>query len=85
MANLLLASALILPIVVFWLLRSRAPQHAVRAVVLAIAAGWVCGIGWAIAAGESATIAAAFGWVCPSVLVILTAWVWRLAHGRPAS
>jgi hypothetical protein len=90
--NLLLLTALVLPVVLFWLL-TRLDPNALTAAVIAVAAGWALNVAWAFAAGKATpthpsqetsnflSIAARFGWVCPSVLVLLTWLVLRFISG----
>ncbi len=85
----LLITALLLPIILFWLLRSRAHLHGVAAAAIAIATGWVLNVAWAFASqasmtngpsqanGETLSIAIRFGWACPTVLVLITWLVWH--------
>ena len=92
--NLLLLTALALPVVLFWLLRSRSRVSGLVAAAIAIAAGWALNLAYAFVVqnavptdpaqldGDTLAIAAAFGWVCPSVLVLLTWLVWRRATRR---
>jgi hypothetical protein len=80
MAIALLLTALLLPVVSFWLLSSRLRQS--FAAVISIAAGWLLNIAWAFTANESTGIATAFGWLCPLVLVLVTWFVMRLKKRR---
>jgi hypothetical protein len=82
MATVLLLTALVLPVVLFWLLKSRSRLNALIVAGIAIAVGWALNLAWASAAHESLAIAGAFGWVCPAVLVLLTWLVWRFAKRR---
>ncbi|GAB3362030.1 hypothetical protein [Lysobacter tyrosinilyticus] len=84
MATVLLLAALTLPVVLFWLLKSRSRLSGLIAAAFAIAAGWALNLVWAFAAHESLAIAGAFGWICPSILVGLTWLVWRFARRRTA-
>jgi len=77
MATVLLLTALVLPVVLFWLLKSRSRLNVPVVAGIAIAVGWALNLAWASAAHESLAIAGAFGWVCPAVLVLLTWLVWR--------
>jgi putative flippase GtrA len=72
MATALLLTALVLPVVLYWLLRSRVRLSDPIAAGVAVAAGWILNFAWAFAAHESTQIAARFGWICPAVLVLLT-------------
>jgi len=66
------------------------------AAAIAIAAGWTFNVAYVFALRASAievspefnddtlAIAAIFGWVCPSLLVLVTWLVWRLAARRVA-
>ncbi|MDR7099297.1 flagellar biogenesis protein FliO [Lysobacter niabensis] len=92
----LLLTALALPVVLFWLLRSRSRLNGLQAAGLAVAAGWALNLAWAFAVQQTAAndpshakddtlaIAAALGWICPSVLVLLTWLVRRLVTHRAA-
>ena len=75
-ATVLLLAGLALPVVLFWLLRSRSRMHGLVAAAIAVAAGWLLNLAWAFVAHESVAIAATFGWACPAVLVLLT-WLVR--------
>lgn len=83
MATALLLTSLVLPVVLFWLLKSRSRMSGLVEAAIAVTAGWALSLAWAFVAHESLAIAGAFGWVCPAVLVLLTWLVWRSAH--PAS
>ena len=72
MATVLLLAALVLPIVLFWLLKSRSRLNGWAAAAISVAVGWVLNFAWASVANESADIAARFGWACPTVLVAIT-------------
>jgi hypothetical protein len=76
-ATSLLFAGLVLPVVVFWLLQSRAHFGAPIAAAISIAIGWAMSYGWATTAKESIAVAAKFGWACPAVLVFLTWLVMR--------
>lgn len=88
----LLLAALALPVVAFWLLRSRTRLHGLVAAGIAIALGWALNLAYAYAvqhtaaptpdADDNIAIAAAFGWACPTVLVLLTWLVWRFLARR---
>jgi len=82
MATVLLLTALVLPVVLFWLLKSRSRLNVLVVAGIAIAVGWALNLAWASAAHESLAIAGAFGWVCPALLVLLTWLVWRFAKRR---
>lgn len=82
MANVLLLAALVLPVVLFWLLKSRPGINLLVAAGIAVAGGWALSLAWAYAARESLVIAGAFGWVCPAVMVLLTWLVWRFTKRR---
>ena len=84
MATALLITAFVLPVVLFWLLRSRARLNGLIAAGIAVAIGWAINFAWASAAHESVPIAARFGWVCPAVLVLLTWLVLRFMSRRAA-
>jgi len=77
MTTALLVTALVLPVVLFWLLKSRARLNGWVAAAISVAGGWALNFAWASAAHESTSIAARFGWVCPTVLVALTWLVMR--------
>ena len=83
MATGLLLAAMLVPIVIFWGLATRAGAARAGTFAIAIVAGWIFCVLWAFAAGESVAIAAGFGWFCPSVIVIATWLVWRFARRRP--
>ena len=88
----LLIIALALPVVLFWLLRSRSRLSGPLAAAIAVASGWALNAAWAFAATKNApqaneetlSIAMRFGWVCPTVLVLLTWLVWRFKTRRAA-
>ena len=92
----LLLAALSLPVVMFWLLRSRSRLNGLAAAAIAVAAGWALNVAWAFASQGSSTngpsqanadtlsIAMRFGWACPTVLVFLTWLVWRFKVRRRA-
>ena len=82
MATILLITALALPVVLFWLLKSRSRLGGFIVAAIAILSGWTLNLAWAFAAHESLARAGAFGWVCPTVLVLLTWLVWRFAKRR---
>ena len=82
--SILLVMALVLPVALFWQLRSIARLNGLVAASIAVAAGWALSIAWATAAGESTTIAARFGWACPSALVVLTWLAIRFSARRAA-
>ena len=96
MATALLLTALALPVILFWLLRSRSRLNAWVASAIAVAAGWALNVAWALASqgsttndpsqvnGDSISIAMYFGWACPTVLVLLTWLVWRFKARRAA-
>jgi hypothetical protein len=92
----LLLTALVLPVVLFWLVRSRSHWNGLAAAAIAVAAGWGLNVAWAFASqgsstndpsqvnGDTLSIAMRFGWACPTFLVFLTWLVWRFATGRGA-
>ena len=92
----LLLTALALPVILFWLLRSHSRLNAWIASAIAVAAGWALNVAWALASqggttndpsqanGDSISIAMHFGWACPTVLVFLTWLVWRFKARRAA-
>ena len=79
-ATALLLTALVLPVALYLLLRSRSRMSGPVAAALAIAAGWALNLAWAFVVakdpaqeyGDVVSIAAQFGWACPTVLVFLT-------------
>ena len=83
-ANVILVTALVLPVVLFWQLDSRSSLGFPAAAAIAVAVGWALNVGWAFALlraetrglsqkdGGAMKIAAAFGWFCPVILVALT-------------
>ena len=82
----LLLTALVLPVVLFWLLRSRSRLNGLAAAAIAIATGWALNVAWAFTSQGGTTtlsIAMRFGWACPTVLVFLTWLVWhfKTRHG----
>ena len=87
----LLLIALALPVVLFWLLRSRSRLGGPVAAAVAVATGWALNVAWAFVAtkdppqaNETLSIAMRFGWVCPTVLVLFTWLVWRFKTRRAA-
>jgi hypothetical protein len=92
----LLLTALVLPVVLFWLLRSRSHLDGLTAAAIAVATGWALNVAWAFASaggttndpsqvkGDTLAIAMRFGWACPTVLVFLTWLVWYFKTGRGA-
>ena len=96
MATALLLAALALPVVIFWLLRSRSRSNGWVAAAIAVAAGWALNVAWAFASqgngandpsqsnGDTISIAMHFGWACPTVLVFLTWLVLRFKARRAA-
>jgi hypothetical protein len=93
-ATALLLTALVLPVVLFWLLRSRSRFNPQVAAALAVATGWALNVAWAFASQggaandpsqtneDTVSIAMRFGWACPAVLVFLTWLVWRFKTRR---
>jgi hypothetical protein len=97
-ASALLLTALLLPVVLFWLLRSRFRLNGLAAAAVAVATGWALNVAWAFASqgstandssqvnaqvnGDTLSIAMRFGWACPTVLVFLTWLVWRFKTRR---
>jgi hypothetical protein len=93
-ATALLLMALLLPVVLFWLLRSRSRLNGLAAAAIAVATGWALNVAWAYVSqgsatndpsqgdGDTVSIALRFGWACPTVLVILTWLVWRFKTRR---
>jgi hypothetical protein len=96
MATALLLTALALPVVLFWLLRSRSRLNVRVAAAIAVATGWALNVAWAFASqrsttndpsqanGDTLSIAMYFGWACPAVLVFITWLVWRFKARRAA-
>ncbi len=84
MAIVLLVTALVLPVILFWLLKSRSRLSGLVVAVIAVAVGWAFNLAWASVAHESLAIAGAFGWVCPTVLVTITWLAWCFARRRTA-
>ena len=90
----LLLTALLLPVVLFWLLRSRSRLNGLAVAAIAVATGWALNVAWAFASqggtindpsrvhGDTLSIAMRFGWACPTVLVFLTWLVWRVKARR---
>jgi len=95
-ATALLLTALLLPVVAFWLLRSRSRLNGLAAAAIAVATGWALNVAWAFVSqeniahdasqvsGDTLSIAMRFGWACPTVLVFLTWLVWRFTTRRAA-
>ena len=89
-ASALLITGLVLPIVLFWLLRSQAKLNSFAVVAIAVATGWAFNVAWALTSQGSTTndssqvgedmlsMAIRFGWFCPTVVVLLTWLVWYL-------
>lgn len=92
----LLLIALVLPVVLFWSLRTRTRLHGLLAAALAVAMGWALNLAWAFASqstaadatsaadGDTVAIALRFGWACPAVLIFIAWLVWR-RKSRPAA
>lgn len=83
-ATALLLTAFLMPVALFWLLRSRSRWHGLAAAAIAVATGWALNVAWALVSqgstpqdGNTISIAVRFGWACPTVLVFLTWFVWR--------
>ena len=95
-ATALLLAGLLVPVVLFWLLRSRSRLNGLAAAAIAVATGWALNVAWAFASqgstgtdpsqanGDTLSIAIRFGWACPTVLVFLTWLVWRFKTRRGA-
>ena len=93
----LLLAALLLPVVLFWLLRSRSRLHGLAVAAIAVASGWALNVAWAFSSqgstahdpshvnGDTLSIAMQFGWACPAVLVFLTWLAWRFKSRRSGS
>jgi hypothetical protein len=93
-ATALLLTAILLPVVLFWLLRSRSRLNGLAPAAIAVATGWALNVAWAYvsqggttndpspANGDTLSIAMRFGWACPTVLVLLTWLVWRFKTRR---
>ena len=82
----LLLAGLVLPVVIFWLLRSRAHLNSVTAAAVGVTTGWALNVAWAYtsegsslsqASSDTLSIATRFGWACPSVLVLVAWLVWH--------
>jgi hypothetical protein len=88
----LLLTALLLPVVLFWLFRSRSRLNGLAAAAIAVATGWALNVAWAFVATknppqaneDTLSIAMRLGWACPTVLVLLTWLVWRFKTRRAA-
>jgi uncharacterized PurR-regulated membrane protein YhhQ (DUF165 family) len=90
----LLVMGVLLPVVLFWLLRSRSRLNGLAAAAIAVATGWALNVAWAYVSqsstasdpspvnGDTLSIALRFGWACPTVLVFLTWLVWRFKTRR---
>ena len=95
-ATALLLAAVLMPVVLFWLLRSRSRMNGLAAAAIAVATGWALNVAWAFASqgsatndpsqvhGDTVSMAMRFGWACPTVLVFLTWLVWRFKARRAA-
>jgi hypothetical protein len=93
-ATALLLMALLLPVVLFRLLRSRSRLNGLAAAAIVVATGWAFNVAWAYVShgstandpspvnGDTLSIALRFGWACPTVLVFLTWLVWRFKPRR---
>ncbi len=82
-AIFLLILALVLPVVSFWILKTKTGMSTLLAAAIAILLGWVTNIAWATTALESTAIATTLGWVCPTALVLITWFVyWNFAQDR---
>ena len=88
----LLLTALLAPVVLFWLLKSRSRMNGLAAAAIAVTTGWALNMAWAFTsqgstndpsqAGDTLSIAMRFGWACPAVLVFFTWLVWRFKTRR---
>lgn len=90
----ILLTALAMPVVLFWMLRSRSRLNGLIAAAIAVATGWALNVAWALASRESSandpseasgdtlSIAMQFGWACPAVLVFLSWLAWRFKTRR---
>ena len=90
----LLLAALVVPVAVFLVLRSRFRLKGSIAAAIAVAIGWALNLAWAFvsqamspqdasqADGDMLAVAAYFGWICPIVLVALTWLAGRLIARR---
>lgn len=85
-ATVLLIAALVLPVLLFLLVKSRASFNDLAAAGIAIPAGWATSVAWASVAvdlsepsSNTLSTAVRFGWICPSVLVLVTWLISRLA------
>jgi len=96
LATALLLTALVAPVALFLVLRSRLRWGGLAAAGVAVATGWALNVAWALASREGTaqgpppadadfvSIAASFGWACPAVLVLLTWLAGRLLTRRTA-
>ena len=82
MATALLLLALVVPVALFWVLKSRSRLSGPIVAAIAVAVGWALNVAWASTAHESLDIAKAYGWACPAVLVAITWLVWHFARRR---
>ena len=82
MATALLLLALVVPVALFRLLKSRSRLSGPIVAAIAVAVGWALNVAWASTAHESLDIAKAYGWACPAVLVAITWLVWHFARRR---
>lgn len=85
----LLLLALVLPVVLFLVLWFRFRLNGLVAAAIAVATGWALNVAWALtnqshADADTLSIAVQFGWACPTVLVLLTWLVRRIATRRVA-
>lgn len=92
----LLLAALLLPIFLYWLLRSRLHLNGLAAAGIAVATGWALNVAWAFSSrggsasvsspgnADTLSVALRFGWACPTVLVFITWLVWHFATRRGA-
>lgn len=89
-----LVVALVLPVALFWWMKSRTRLHGLATGAIAVGVGWALNIAWAMAGqgampgdaapmeGDPVSIATALGWACPTLLVLLAWLAWHLKHRR---
>lgn len=84
MATAVLITVLVLPVVLFWLLKSRSRLSGFAVASISVLVGWALNFAWASNANEYIEIATRFGWICPTVMVALTWLVMRFKRERVA-
>lgn len=88
----LFIASLIVPIVLFWWLRTRSRVKSLIAAAITIAIGWGLNLAWASVAGnelsngdmDTMAIATKFGWFCPTFLVAVTWVAYRIKNRHDA-